>query len=63
MDTCPHLEYRREDNEHSFDTERAYCTVVDRFVQPMRVDICNARFDLDPATDCEYYREHEGLGP
>jgi len=63
MGKCPHLTYRREDDERSFDTERAYCTVVDRFVQPMRADVCNARCDLDPETHCEYYREHEGIDP
>ena len=60
---CPHLDYRWESDDHSFDHERAYCTVVDRFVQPMRADICNARHDLDPAEHCKYYREHEGIEP
>jgi hypothetical protein len=53
--TCPHLDYRREDADHEFDTERAYCTAVESFVQPMRADICNDRYDLDHATDCEYF--------
>lgn len=54
---CPHLEYRREAGDQSFETERAYCTVADRFVQPMRADICTERYGLDPASDCEIYRE------
>lgn len=58
---CPHLEYRRESEDRSFDTERAYCTVADRFVQPMRADICNERYGLDPASDCEIFRADAGL--
>ena len=58
-DTCPHLDYRRETDDHSFDTERAYCTVIDEFVQPMRADICNAQYELAPETDCEIYIEYE----
>jgi hypothetical protein len=57
--TCPHLTYRTENDDHTFDTERAFCTVVEEFVQPMRTDICNDRYDLDHTTDCEIYREHE----
>jgi hypothetical protein len=56
--TCPHLDYRAADFA---DTERAYCTVVDEFVEPMRADICNDRFDLSHAAHCEFYREAEGL--
>ena len=40
---------------------RAYCTAVDTFVQTMRADICNRRYGLDPETDCEFYRDAEGL--
>jgi hypothetical protein len=40
---------------------RAYCTAADQFVQAMRADICNRRYGLDPETDCEIYRDHEGL--
>ena len=58
---CPHLDYRRSGDGREFETERAYCTVVDRFVQPMRADVCNARYDLAPAEHCEFYREHEGI--
>lgn len=54
---CPHLEYREEGEDRSFDVARAFCTVTDSFVQPMRADICNARYGLDPATDCEFYVE------
>ena len=58
-DACPYLEYRRADDEHDFDAERAYCTVEKRFVQPMRADICNDQYELDHETDCEIYIEHE----
>jgi hypothetical protein len=44
-----------------FDVERAFCTVVEEFVQPMRADVCNDRYDLSHASHCEYYREAEGL--
>jgi hypothetical protein len=54
--TCPHLEYREADHAS---TERAYCTVVEAFVEPMRADICNDRFDLSHAAHCEFYREAE----
>lgn len=57
---CPHLAYR---GEQSFDHERAYCTVVERFVQPMRADVCNGRHDLAPRRHCEFFREAEGLDP
>ena len=53
--TCPHLAYREEWDGKSFDTARAFCTVTGSFVQPMRADICNARYGLDPETDCEFY--------
>jgi len=55
---CEHLEYRADER---FPTERAFCTVVGEFVQPVRADVCNARYDLAPAEHCEYYREHEGI--
>jgi hypothetical protein len=57
--TCPHLEYR--EGVGGAEAERAYCTVVDGFVEPMRADICNDRFDLSHAEHCEFYRESEGL--
>ena len=58
--TCPHLEYREEGDGREFDTARAYCTVTEEFVQPMRADVCNDRYDLDHAAHCEIFREHEG---
>lgn len=57
--TCPYLDYRDEASERSFDEPRAYCTAANTFVQPMRADICNDRYDLDHETDCEIYREAE----
>jgi len=55
--TCPLLEYREDGDGRSFDAERAYCGAVGRFVQPMRADVCNDRYDLDHATDCGIFRE------
>jgi len=55
---CPFLEYRRESADVRFDAARAYCGAAERFVQPMRADICNDRYDLDHAEHCEIYREH-----
>jgi hypothetical protein len=52
---CKYLEYRQEADGKSFDVERAYCTAAGTFVQPMRADICNERYDLRPADDCEFY--------
>ena len=59
---CPYLEYRRDadDRERAFDEARAYCTAAERFVQPMRADICNDRYDLAHDRDCEIYLEHDG---
>lgn len=54
---CPFLEYRLEDDMQQFEEERAYCTVVDRFVEPMRADLCNDRYDLDHAKHCEIFHE------
>lgn len=61
MDQCPHLAYRQSGDDRAFDTDRAYCTVAGRFVQPLRADICNCRYDLAPEEHCEIYREHEDL--
>ena len=58
--TCQYLEYREESEEVKFDEPRAYCSVADRFVQPMRADICNDRFDLRHDEHCEFYREAAG---
>lgn len=57
---CPYLEYRRSADERSFDHERAYCAAAERFVQPMRADVCNDRYDLVHDAHCEIYREHVG---
>ncbi|MDY6819656.1 MAG: hypothetical protein SVG88_13435 [Halobacteriales archaeon] len=59
---CPYLDYRESDEESDaeFDTPRAYCTAADRFVQPMRADICNDRFELDHTRHCEIFREQAG---
>lgn len=57
--TCPHLEYRTSGGGASFDVARAYCTVTDAFVEPMRADVCNDRYDLDHAEHCEIYLTHE----
>jgi hypothetical protein len=57
---CPYLEYREEGEDRSFEVERAYCTVVEGFVQPMRADVCNDRYDLHHAEDCEFYKKTEG---
>ncbi|WP_280587015.1 hypothetical protein [Halorubrum sp. Boch-26] len=58
-ETCPHLAYREEGDGRSFETARAFCTVTGSFVQPMRADVCNARYELDPAADCEFYVDPE----
>ncbi len=55
--SCPHLEYRAADEDRTFDGERAFCTKAEQFVQPMRADICNDRYALDHARDCEIYRD------
>lgn len=62
-DACEFLERRTTgDDGEPFDHERPYCTAVDAFVQPMRADVCEKRYGLDPETDCEHYREAKGLG-
>jgi hypothetical protein len=58
-ETCQHLAYREEGDGKSFETVRAFCTVTESFVQPMRADVCNARYELDPATDCEFHADPE----
>lgn len=57
--TCPYLSYRQSDGDQSFDTERAYCEVVETFVSPMRADVCNDRHELSHERDCEFYRDAE----
>ena len=59
-DRCPLLEYRSEHGDRAFEVDRAFCTAVDRFVQPMRADICNGRHGLSYATDCEFYDNYHG---
>lgn len=54
---CPHLDYRDEADDRQFAVPRAYCTVIEAFVEPMRADVCNRRYGLDPAEHCEIYRE------
>ncbi|WP_458206282.1 hypothetical protein [Haladaptatus sp. NG-SE-30] len=56
---CPYLEYSDEGTETTFDEPRAFCTVIDEFVQPMRADICNDRYDLNHDRHCEIYRDHD----
>lgn len=56
-EVCKFLEYRTEANGKKFDAERAYCNEVEEFIQPMRADICNQRYDLSPAEHCEFYEQ------
>jgi hypothetical protein len=56
--TCPCLEYQKESDNQYFEVSRGYCTVVEQFVQPMRADICNDRYDLNHESHCEIYREY-----
>jgi hypothetical protein len=68
-EACPHLTYREagdgtefdggDSDGSAFDEPRAFCTVTESFVQPMRADICNARYGLDPVADCEFYVDPE----
>ncbi|XVH33592.1 hypothetical protein ACNS7O_18240 (plasmid) [Haloferacaceae archaeon DSL9] len=54
--SCPYLDYRRNNDEHSFDHERPYCTVTENFVSPMKADLCNDRFDFHHSDHCEVYK-------
>lgn len=56
--TCPYLEYRDRSPDRQFDESRAYCTAADRFVQPMRADVCNDRYALEHDRHCEIFLEH-----
>jgi len=58
--SCPYLEYRTTDGDREFDAERAYCLVADRFVSPMKADVCNERFEFAYDEHCELYARHEG---
>ncbi|QLH78106.1 hypothetical protein HZS55_12680 [Halosimplex rubrum] len=60
--SCPFLTYRESADGANFDEARAYCEAEGRFVQPMRADVCNDRFDLDHAADCEIYLDHASDG-
>ena len=57
-DTCPFLDYRAAADGDSYNTPRAFCTAAQRYVQAMRADICNDRYDLDHREDCEIYQAH-----
>jgi len=57
--TCPYLSYRQSDGDLEFDTERAYCGVIEEFVSPMRADVCNDRHELNHERDCEFFRDAE----
>lgn len=57
--TCPYLSYRQSDGDLEFETERAYCGVIEEFVSPMRADVCNDRHDLNHERDCEFFRDAE----
>lgn len=54
--TCPYLEYRDEADGKEFETARAYCGVVEEFVEPARADICNDRYEFSHGDHCEIYR-------
>jgi hypothetical protein len=55
--TCPFLEYR-DLSEVDAPAERAYCTAAGQFVQPLRADLCNDRYDLAHDEHCEIYLAH-----
>ena len=56
---CPHLEYRRTDDELELDHERPTCAITDSFVSPVQADVCNDRFDFDHADMCDIYLEYQ----
>lgn len=57
---CPYLAYRQSSAELQFDEQRPYCTAAGQFVEAMRADICNDRYELDHTEHCEIYRDHAG---
>jgi len=59
---CPFLEYRNEDENQLFDKERAYCTITDQFVEPMRSDICNNRYSMKHDSHCEIFQQYSSEG-
>lgn len=56
--TCPYLEYRRENDSHTFDHDRPYCALNDEFVSPMQADVCNDRHEFDHRTQCDVYQRY-----
>ena len=60
--TCPLLEYRQAADDRAFDEPRAYCLGAERFVQAMRADICNDRYELKHDEHCEIFLAHAGDG-
>ena len=56
---CPYLDYRQSSGDLSFDERRPYCTAAGQFVEAMRADICNDRYELRHTEHCEIYLEHE----
>lgn len=60
--SCPHLSYERSDGDQEFEVPRAYCSKAGRFVQSMRADICNDRYDLAHDRDCEIFLDSQQHG-
>lgn len=52
---CPYLGYRQSTDAEDFQEARAYCEVAERFVQPMRADVCNDRYSLEHDSHCEIF--------
>ena len=42
---CRSPDYRRADADHEFETERAYCTAAEAFVQPTQADVRSGACD------------------
>jgi hypothetical protein len=53
---CPYLEYRSHDDRNEFEHPRAYCTVAEAFVSPVKADICNDRDRFSHAEHCSIYQ-------
>jgi hypothetical protein len=60
---CPLLDYRSAGPDREFDAARAYCTAAERFVQPLRADICTDRYALEHSQHCEIYQNHREDAP
>lgn len=56
MGPCPYLEYRTNADGEEFTEPRAFCTAEGQYVEPMRADICNDRYDLQHDEHCEIYQ-------